>query len=222
MEVGHNPETIRILAIDDHVLFREGLLRLLSGESDLVVAGQCGSVADGLRLLAELSIDLVLLDYQLEDDTGLRFLQSARRSGYDGKVLIVTASMSGEESLKALHQGASGIFLKHNPPSALLKAIRLVIGGHLWIDPRIVKIMAEVVPSDQERALRTGLTEREQQVLEGVFEGLTNRAIGARIGVSEGTVKATLQALFQKTGVRTRSQLVRVALELPRRHTHSQ
>jgi len=217
MELPPNPEPVRILVVDDHILFREGLIRLLGSETDLVIVGQCGSVTEGLRLLGESPADLVLLDYQLEGDNGLRFLQAARRSQYEGKILIVTASMSGEESLKALHQGASGIFLKHNPPSALLKAIRLVMSGHLWIDPRAVKIMAEVVPSEQERALRTGLTEREQQVLDGVFEGLTNRAIGTRIGVSEGTVKATLQGLFQKTGVRTRSQLVRVALELPRR-----
>jgi len=187
----------------------------LSTEPDLAIEGQCGAVAEGLELLARFPVDLVLLDFQLEDGRGDQFLGSARRAGYGGKIFMVTGRMTGEESLKALQQGASGIFLKHNPPAALIKAMRLVLSGHVWIDPRIVQIMAEAVPSQEEQALRTVLTEREKQVLRGVCEGFTNHKIGDRMGVSEGTVKAALQQLFLKTGVRTRSQLVRVALEWP-------
>jgi len=215
MEPVPNPEPVRILAVDDHVLFREGLVRLLSTEPDLAIVGQCGAVAEGLELLAHLQVDLVLLDFHLEDGCGNQLLESARRAGYRGKILMVTGRMTAEESLKALQQGASGIFLKHNSSSALIKAIRLVLSGHLWIDRRIVQIMAEAVPSQEEQALHTVLTERERQVLGGVCEGLTNRKIGDRMCVSEGTVKAALQHLFQRSGVRTRSQLVRVALERP-------
>jgi DNA-binding NarL/FixJ family response regulator len=185
----------------------------LSTEPNMDVVGHCGAVPEGLKLLAQSEVDLVLLDFQLEEGRGSEFLESARRTGYRGKILMVTGRMTGEESLKALQQGASGIFLKHNPPSVLVKAIRLVLGGHVWIDPRVAQIMAEAIPSPQERALHAVLTEREKQVLEGVCEGLTNRGIGDRMGLSEGTVKAALQQLFHKTGVRTRSQLVRVALE---------
>lgn len=213
MESVPSPEQIRILVVDDHELFREGLVRLLATESDLYVVGQCGAVAEGLELLARLPVDLVLLDFRLADGRGNQFLESARRSGYCGKILMVTGRMTGEESLNALQHGASGIFLKHSSPSALIKAIRLVLGGNLWIDPPVVQIMAEAVPSQEEQALHTILTDREKRVLRGVCEGLTNRKIGDRMGVSEGTVKAALQQLFQKTGVRTRSQLVRVALE---------
>jgi DNA-binding NarL/FixJ family response regulator len=215
MEPAPDAEPVRILAVDDHELFREGLIRLLSTEPDFAIVGQCGAVAEGLELLARLRVDLVLLDFHLEDGRGSQFLESARRAGYRGKILMLTGRMTGEESLKALQLGASGIFLKHNSPPALIKAMRLVLSGHLWIDPRILQIMAEAVPSQEEQALHTVLTERERRVLRGVCEGLTNRDIGDRVGVSEGTVKATLQHLFQKTGVRTRSQLVRVALERP-------
>lgn len=215
MEPEPSPELVRILVVDDHILFREGLVKLLSSEADLEIAGQCGTVAEALELLGRLPVDLVLLDFELEDSRGNQFLESARHAGYRGKILMVTGRMTGEESLKTLQQGASGIFLKHNPPATLIKAIRLVLGGHLWIDPRIVQIMAETVPSREEQALHTALTEREKRVLRGVCEGLTNRKIGDHMGVSEGTVKAALQQLFQKTGVRTRSQLVRVALEGP-------
>jgi len=210
-----SPESIRILVINGHVLFREGLVSLLSTEPDLKVIGQCGALAEGLGLLARSAVDLVLLDFDLEDGRGIQFIESARRIGYRGKTLMVTGRATGRESLKAFQQGASGIVFKHNSPSSLVKAIRLVLHGHLWIDPRVAQIMARAVPARGEQTPGAALTEREKRVLEGVCEGLTNRKIAHRMGVSEGTVKAALQALFGKMGVRKRSRLVRVALERP-------
>jgi DNA-binding NarL/FixJ family response regulator len=87
------------------------------------------------------------------------------------------------------------------------------MGGEIWVDPRVIQLMADRVDQREEERVSPLLTEREQQVLRGIFEGLTNKEIGAQLGVTDGAVKATLQQLFQKTGVRTRSQLVRIALE---------
>jgi DNA-binding NarL/FixJ family response regulator len=87
------------------------------------------------------------------------------------------------------------------------------MGGEIWVDPKVIQLMADRVDQQEEERVSPLLTEREQQVLRGIFEGLTNKEIGAQLGVSDGAVKATLQQLFQKTGVRTRSQLVRIALE---------
>ena len=89
----------------------------------------------------------------------------------------------------------------------------MVAAGEAWMDPKMVQTLAEGVSQRREQDLNKLLTEREQRVLRGVFEGLTNKEIGAQIGVSESAVKATLQQLFEKTGVRTSSQLVRIALE---------
>ena len=134
---------------------------------------------------------------------------------------MVTAGLTGTESLRVLHLGASGIFLKHNPPPMLTKAIRLVAGGEMWVDQRVIQLMAEGVHLREDQSfrkliaesIRKRLTEREQLVLRAVVDGLTNKSIADEIGVSEGSVKATLQQLFEKTQVRTRSQLVRVAIE---------
>jgi len=126
---------------------------------------------------------------------------------------MITAGMTATESSIALQLGASGIFLKHNSPATLARAIRLVASGEMWVDQRVIQLMADGVHQREEQSIRRLLTEREQQVLRGIFEGLTNKEIAAQIGVSEGAVKATLQQLFQKTRVRTRSQLVRIALE---------
>ena len=206
-------ERIRLLLVDDHILFRDGLSRLLALEPDLEVVAGCGTVAEALDMVGRHPVDIVLLDYDLGEDHGSHFLSAARRTGYTGKVLMVTAGMTAKESSTALHLGASGIFLKHNSPGTLAKAVRLIMGGEIWVDPKVIQLMADRVDQREEERVSPLLTEREQQVLRGIFEGLTNKEIGAQLGVSDGAVKATLQQLFQKTGVRTRSQLVRIALE---------
>ena len=205
--------TIRLLLLDDHVLFREGLSRLLASEPDFEIAGQSGTSAEALGILRRAAVDLVLLDFDLGDDHGNTFLTAARDAGYTGKVLMLTAGMTATESSIALQLGASGICLKHNSPASLARAIRLVASGEMWVDQKVIQAMADGVHRAEEPPVRKLLTEREQQVLKGIFEGLTNKEIAVHLGVSEGAIKATLQQLFQKTRVRTRSQLVRIALE---------
>jgi DNA-binding NarL/FixJ family response regulator len=206
-------QLIRLLLIDDHILFRDGLSRLLALEPDFDVVAACGATAEALATLARKPVDIVLLDYDLGEDHGSHFISAARGAGYGGKILMVTAGMTAKESSTALHLGASGIFLKHNSPGTLAKAVRLIMGGEIWVDPKVIRLMADRVDQREEERVNPLLTEREQQVLGGIFEGLTNKEIGAQLGVTDGAVKATLQQLFQKTGVRTRGQLVRIALE---------
>jgi two-component system, NarL family, nitrate/nitrite response regulator NarL len=206
-------EPIRLLLLDDHILFRESLSRLLSSEPGFVMVGHCSTTAEALALVAREEVDLVLLDYDLGSDHGSQFIPQAHQAGYTGKILMVTAGMNAAESSEALRMGASGIFLKHNSPGSLAQAIRMVAGGEMWVDPRIIQLLADGIPQRQEQSLRKLLTEREQDVLRGLFEGLTNKEIAGQLGVSESAVKATLQQLFQKTRVRTRSQLVRIAME---------
>jgi DNA-binding NarL/FixJ family response regulator len=205
-----NPR-IRLLLLDDHVLFREGLRRLLVSEPDFAVAAECGSLPEGLAALSRSAIDIVLLDFDLEEDTGARFITAAAAQGYTGKILMVTAGMSPLDIAVARKLGISGIFLKHSSPATLLEAIRAVAEGREWMDPKLSGSGAELNPTPAR--LKEPLTPREQDILRSVFEGLTNKEIAYRIGVSQSSVKATLQNLFEKTGVRTRGQLVRIALE---------
>lgn len=213
MEAQAHMKRIRVLLLDDHILFREGLNRLLQSEPDFEIVGVCGTSAEALEILSRVPVDVVLLDFDLGEDHGSRLILSARGGGYTGKILMVTAGMNAAESSVALKLGASGIFLKHSPPDALVTAIRRVVSGEAWVDQRIIQLMADAVNQPEEREDHKRLTEREEQVLQAVFEGLTNKEAATQLGVTEGAVKATLQHLFQKTGVRTRSQLVRVAIE---------
>jgi len=206
-------ERTRLLLVDDHVLFREGLSRLLASEPGLEIAGSCGTAAEALEVLKQTSVDLILLDFDLGGDHVSQLISSARRQGFEGKILMVTAGMSANESSVAIQLGASGIFLKQNSPATLTRAIRMIVAGEAWVDEKVMRLLAAAVDENDDQSSAKVLTTREQQVLQGVFEGLTNKEIAAQLGVTESAVKATLQQLFQKTGVRTRSQLVRIALE---------
>jgi two-component system, NarL family, nitrate/nitrite response regulator NarL len=206
---------IRLLLVDDHSLFRDSLGRLLESEPDFQVAGSCATASEAVQMLSKSQVDVILLDFDLGEDQGTRFLKSAISGGFAGKVLIVTAGMSDTEVSVALQSGASGIFLKHDSPATLTQAIRLVASGGTWLNSRLLQGLARKAGRQDEANPRPALTAREQQVLEGIFEGLTNKEIAGRLNVSESAVKATLQQLFEKLNVRTRSQLVRVALEGP-------
>jgi len=215
-------KTIRLLLLDDHSLFRESLGRLLRSEPDFEVIADFHSASEALAALSRLDVDVVLLDHDLGDQDGfgnrdgLGFLNALKASRFTGKVLFVTAGMSDEETRTAFTRGAAGIFLKHSSPADLLTAIRRVAAGERWLDPKAVQALVSApkpASIQNERATTAAFSAREQAVLDEIFSGLTNKEIAARLNISEGYVKAVLQQLFAKTGVRTRSQLVRIALE---------
>ena len=200
--------------MDDHSLFRESLSRLLQAEPDFRIAGNCASVADALATLDREQVDIVLLDHDLGEEQGAVFVEEARKRGFLGRVLMVTAGMSDASTLRALESGSSGVFLKHGPPAQLVEAIHKVVSGEIWLDSRAVRslVAGAAHRSEQVRNSHT-LSPRERAVLEEVFEGRTNKEIAVKLGISESLVKAVMQQLFDKTGVRSRSQLVRIALE---------
>jgi len=207
-------QEIRILLVDDHGLFRESLSRLLQAEPDFRIAATCASATEALAIVDRERIDVVLLDYDLGEEQGSSFLESAKKRGFAGRVLMVTAGMSDAGTLRAIESGAAGIFLKHSPPAQLVEAIYKIMSGDMWLDSRAVQsLVAGASGKSDEQRTSQPLTERERAVLKCVFEGLTNKEIATQLDTSEGTIKAAMQQLFNKTGVRTRSQLVRIALE---------
>ncbi|GAC1431824.1 MAG: two-component system response regulator NarL [Acidobacteriaceae bacterium] len=204
---------IQLLLVDDHTLFRDSLGRLLASEPEFHIAGTCASSAEALDALSRLPIDLILLDFDLGDHQGNALVAAARRAHYTGRVLMVTAGLDSAEAAIAVSLGVSGIFFKHNSPASLMEAIRRVASGDTWADQGSIQaIAANSLPRPRSAHPRS-LTQREQFVLHRLFEGLNNKEIAALLAVSENAIKATLQQLFQKTGVRTRGQLVRFALE---------
>jgi two-component system, NarL family, nitrate/nitrite response regulator NarL len=207
-------QEIRILLVDDHSLFRESLSRLLQAEPDLRIVATCSNATEALAIVEREAVDLVLLDFDLGEQEGSLFLDSVKARSFAGRILMVTAGMSDAGTLRAMEAGAAGIFLKHSPPAQLLEAIYKVMRGEMFLDSRAVRsLVAGASGKSEEQRTSQPFTQRERAVLKGVFEGFTNKEIAGQLEISEGSVKAVLQQLFDKTGVRTRSQLVRMALE---------
>jgi DNA-binding NarL/FixJ family response regulator len=195
----------QILLVEDDVLFREALARLLDSEADLSVTGQCGAPAEALERIAGAPPDLVMIDANVGFDAAQYIVTGARRAGYQGRFLLMTAALHPRWSVKALQAGVSGIFLRSRGLEKLLRAIRLVAAGEAWVERDTIELLAHGVGE--------ALSDRENEVLRGVLDGLTNKMIANRMGVPEATVKAALRRVFRWSGVRSRAQLIRAALE---------
>jgi len=211
------PETaasiVHILLLDDHTLFRESASRLLAAEPGFQVIAHCGTVGEGLEILRGQTIDVVLLDFDLGESDGRQFLRLAKERGFQGRVLVVTAGVDAGVAGELIRCGIAGVFRKHDSAALLAQAIRDVMAGKVWLDQEQLQTALTTEVGNPLEDRTRPFTEREQQVLSCVFEGLANKEIAARIGISESSVKAALQQLFSKTGVRMRSQLVRIVLE---------
>lgn len=205
-----NQHPIRVLLVDDHALFRESVARVLAAEPLLEVE-HCGSIREALELLPQGRFDLVLLDHDLGSERASQFLPAARQIGFEGRVLVVTAWVSDTEARRLMRQGVAGIFLKQAALSDLSESIRTVAAGGTWLDRSFARMEDDAAAAG--KSSPPVFNDRQRKVLRFVLEGLSNKEIAWRLQISESYVKAILQSLFQKTGVRTRGQLVRVAVE---------
>jgi two-component system, NarL family, nitrate/nitrite response regulator NarL len=200
---------MRLFLLDDHALFREGLHRLLAADPMWQLVGQSGRVDEALELLRNTHVDVLILDYDLGEQTAVQMMEQLRSIDFTGKVLLVTAGLPDRDALQLIRLGISGIFHKHHPPEALERCIREVAQGQVLIEQRYLQSLINA----NESKTAPELTPRERQIMRFLLEGLANKEIGAELRISESAVKAALQQLFAKTGVRTRSQLVRLSLE---------
>jgi two-component system nitrate/nitrite response regulator NarL len=206
------PNPIRLLILDDHAMFRESLARTFEREPDFQLVGQCASGAEALALIGQNPVDMVLLDVDLGLERGFEFVEKAAHAGFEGKVLIVTAGISGQEAVQFIESGVAGIVHKHQSIETLCTAIRKVASGDAYMETEYLAPLFRSVDRKNKPA-RPKLTERDRSLLRLIFQGLTNREIGERLEISEGAVKASIHQLFEKLSVRTRAQVVKVALE---------
>ena len=164
-------QEIRILLVDDHSLFRESLSRLLQAEPDFHIVGNCASIAEALSVLDREQTDIVLLDYDLGEEQGSAFFEGAKRHGFEGHVLMVTAGMGDTDTLRAFENGSAGIFLKHSPPAELVQAIHKVVRGEMWLDPRAVRaVVAGATGRSEEQRTSQPLNARERSVLKACLK----------------------------------------------------
>lgn len=211
-------EVVRLLLVDDHTLFRESLRRLLESETGVEIGGDFATASDALTAVEMgLEFDAALVDYELEGTggrNGLDLVRNLRRLRPDARVLMVTAGMDSADLMRAVTELNAGIFLKTEPTVELMLAIQRTAKGERWISSRAsLALIASGGLAGAERPVANRLSARESNVLRGVLEGQSNKEIAARMEITESSVKAVLQKLFEKAGVRSRSQLVRYAIE---------
>lgn len=204
--------TIRLLLLDDHAMFRQGLARVLEKEPGFTVVAQCASAAAAIKELSGSGTNMILLDVDLGAERAIDFISDARKQGFKGQILVVTAGVSDQVAVQLIQAGVAGILHKHHSAEDLCAAIRQVVSGEVYLEKPYMASLFRTVDKTRP-ASRTKLTERDKVVLRFIFQGLTNREISIRLHISESGAKSALRQLFDKLGVRTRAQLVKVALE---------
>lgn len=205
-------QTIDLFLVDDHAMFRQGLARVLEKEPGFRVAGQFGTSADALDALDKTGVTMVLLDVDLGDERALDFVSQAKSRAFEGQILVVTAGISDQEAIQLVQAGVSGILHKHHSTEELCSTIRQVAAGEVYLEKEYFDALYRSVDRSKQPA-QPRLTDRDKVVLRFIFQGFSNRQIAERLQISESGVKSSLRQLFDKLGVRTRSQLVKIALE---------
>lgn len=200
----------RVLLVDDHPMIGAALDMLLRGSS-YELLGRARSVAEANREIARHKPDLVLLDVNLPDGSGIDVLRRISRARFRPAVILLTAGMDDSQLLNAADLNPDGMVLKTSDPGLLTECMDAVVAGERWIDPEILDRTRRA----QERAASAPpLTRRERELIELVRQGLRNRDIAAELGVTEGTVKVYLHAIFDKLKVDNRTELALRAAEL--------
>jgi len=205
---------ITVLIADDHALFREGLHLLLELEEDIQVVGEAADGFQALNMVEALQPNILMLDVRMPELSGIDVLHKIRAKSPGTKVLILSAFVDDDLIVEALQLGAKGYLTKTLTRTDLLKAIRATHAGELWAERRVLTQTLEDLLERVNnlhgsiRDAREILTEREQEVVKWVIQGMTNKEIASQLGISEKTVKTHLSNIFSKLNVSKRLQLL--------------
>ena len=207
-------DDIRILLVDDHALFRRGLMALFAAEPGLQIVGEAADAGEALRLAARTGPDVILLDNHLPGVRGVDAIRNLREAAPGARVLMLTVSDDSADLAAALRAGASGYLLKTCETAELVGAIRRAQHGHVIIGAEMGTKLADAmnppdgtaVPADA--ATDSGpLTPRERQIATAIANGASNKVIGRDLGIAETTVKVHVQSILRKLGLSSRVQI---------------
>ncbi|MET0840287.1 MAG: response regulator transcription factor [Marmoricola sp.] len=193
--------TVRVLVVDDHTMLRMGLVQLLATAPDLEVVGEASNGVEAVARAAELEPDVVLMDLQMPQMDGIGATREIVAAG-SSQVLVLTSFSDSERIVDVLDAGAVGYVLKDTDPEDLLDAVRAVARGDSPLHPRVAR---QLLTSRGRAGGRGDLTAREREVLELVRQGLANKQVARRLGITERTVKAHLTSIYSAIGVTDRT-----------------
>jgi DNA-binding NarL/FixJ family response regulator len=215
---------IRIVVADDHPIFRDGLCKLLALEEDFEVVAQASDGRQVLDVLQQLEPDILLLDLKMPGLDGLATLQRLQAARNKTRVIVLTASDDKNEFVQAMKLGTSGIVLKQTATELLIKSIRKVHGGEIWLDSHTTAaVIRQFVANEEAPAAqapvsagrereRSPLSQREREIVALVAQGFKNKEMAEKMFISEQTVKNHLHNIFDKLGVSDRLELALYAI----------
>jgi DNA-binding NarL/FixJ family response regulator len=197
--------SIRILVVEDHPLMRVGISTFLSAQVDMVVVAQAGTGQEAIALFRRYAPDVTIVDLKLPDTTGIQVITTLRELRPEAHIVVLTNFEGDEDIHRSLDAGALGYVIKGMPQEILLEAVRRVSRGRRFLPSPILRTL-------QSRPPGTALTPREREVLALVVAGMSNREIGAKLGITEPTVKRHIGAILVRMDVKDRTQAVVAAL----------
>src|SRR5262245_5703640 len=213
--VGHTraevrPVAIRVVLVDDHPIVLQGLQQLFERQPDFSVVAACSNADTALQAVRAQRPDVLILDLRMPGRNGLELLRAMKDEKLDCRSVLLTAVISDSEVVEAMKLGATGLVLKESPPDTLLKCVRRVNRGEQWIDQETVTRAFQMVVGREaaEREVSQTLTPREIEIVKMIAEGLRNRAVADRLGISEGTVKVHLHNIYEKLALDGRLELM--------------
>lgn len=208
---------MKVLLIDDHALFRMGLVELLERRGIEVVAA-LGDCEQGMQQVADAAPDVVLLDMRMPQMSGLQVLQSLRSRGAAMPIVMLTTSRDESDVIQSLQGGANGYLLKDMEPDDLITALNDIMQGHAVVAPELATVLARAVKGEppasasQHKSLGD-LTPREHEILCLLAEGQSNKVIARNLGITDGTVKLHVKAILRKLEVHSRVEAAVIAVE---------
>ncbi len=210
------PLPLRILIVDDHQMFREGIRRRLEQEPDMAIVGEADSAEDALEKVEQAQPTIVLLDIRLPRVSGIELARQLRQRWPDLKILVLTGYDFDQYVRAVARVGVSGYLLKTAPQDTVVQAIREVAAGGAVLPPAIASKVLHHYSADS-AAVREGmmgeLTLRETEVLELMHQGIKNADIASRLAISPRTVEAHVSSIISKLGAQNRTGAIRVALD---------
>jgi DNA-binding NarL/FixJ family response regulator len=192
---------IRVLIVDDHPIMRVGVAAILAAQPDLQVVAQAGTAAEAVRLFAAEKPDLTLMDLRLPDKSGVEAIRAIRAISPKAKIVALTTYEGDEDIHQALEAGAQGYLIKGMPHDALVKALYRVHAGHRFLPQVVSQALSSRVPGSH-------LSQREQEVLQLLFAGKSNREIAEELAIKEATVKSHVSVILMRLNVSDRTQAV--------------
>jgi two-component system nitrate/nitrite response regulator NarL len=195
-----------VIIVDDHPLFRKGLTQLLATIDRFRLVGEAADGREGLACILRTRPDLLLLDLNMRDMSGLEVLRAIKQADLDTRVVMVTVSDDADDLIAALRAGADGYLLKDMEPEEMVEALRAAAAGRIVVSEALTHLMAAALRQDPrpESVAAAGLTEQEHRILEKIATGLSNKLIARELDIAEGTVKVHVKHLLRKLNLRSR------------------